>query len=181
MSRQRKWRVIFTLGILLDAVYLSFAQAADAPSGWKTECAGYYQLSLPAEVEVALLDMDDNGKRLEYVFPDGRKATYADWFKGMFPVTTPQPRSVFEKEISADNKGKIEYKKKLLAKGKPNSASRTKFYSDLMPETFRADWGGGGTSLYMQRDGRIYYHSIDNPYLSKTPEDLDAPPPLPRK
>lgn len=143
MSRQRKWRVIFTLGILLDAVYLSFAQAADAPPGWKTECVGHYQLSLPAEVEMALVDIDENGERTRYRFPNGREATYYDWFRGVPQVTTPQPLSVFEKEIRAKKENAMKYKKELLAKGKPNTASRIKFHSDLMPATFRIDRGGG--------------------------------------
>ena len=165
--------VLSTLGILINAIYLSFAQAEVLPPGWKTECVGYYQLSLPAEVEVALLDMNDKGERTEYRFPDGREA-YSRWFEGAFPVTTPQPLRIFEKKISAAEKNMMEFKKELLAEGKPNTANRIKFHSDLMPETFRLDWGGGA-SLYMQHGGRIYDYRIENPFPRHT-KDV-APPP----
>ena len=167
MSGQRKWFALFTLGIFLNTVYLGLAQASALPPGWKTECVGYYQLSLPAEVEVALprIDIDKKG----FFFTDGIEAHYSRLtFDGpLFVFATAHPPSAFEQVIKVAQKNEMEEKKQLLAEGKPNTAARIQFYADLMPETFRID-DGWGTNLYMQRSGRVYKHSIRNPYSPKT-------------
>ena len=174
MTGQRKWFALFTLGILLNTVYLSFAQASALPPGWKTECVGFYQLSFPAEVEMALVEIDQKGERTKYHYPDGREATHSYWFRGARQVTTRQPLSVFEKEISVDKVDMMAYKKKLLTQGRPNTANRIQFHAELMPETFRRD-SGLGASLSMQRGGRIYNYMIENPF-PKPAQDVDPPP-----
>lgn len=174
MSGQFKWRVVFTLGIF-NAVTIGVAQASALPPGWKTECVGYYQLSLPTEVEVALprIDIDKTG----FFFTDGLEARYSRLsFEGsLFVRATAHPPDAFEQVIEIAKKNGMEEKKKLLAAGKRNTAARIRFYSDLMPEIFRID-DGWGASLYMRRSGYVYKHSMSNPYSPNTSEALEKKP-----
>ena len=173
MSSQYTWRVVFTLGLFLNAMDIGFAQASALPPGWKTECVGYYQLSLPAEVEVALppllpYDEDKDEDKHGYVFTDGRGAQYSRLlFEDPYSIATSHPPNTFAQVIERTKENVMKKKKKLLAAGKRNTAARIQFYSDLMPEAFRID-DGWSAHLYMQRKGRVYYHRIRNPYSPKT-------------
>lgn len=168
---------ILTLGMFLTIVCLMpFLVRAETPQGWKTECVGYYQLSFPGEVEVALTHIEANGERTGYQFMDGIKAESPPLFvERVFFVTssTPQFPDAFEQVIRDAKKDTMEKKKKLLAEGERHATDRIRFYTDLMPTTFRVD-GGWSATFYTQRDGRIHIYSIPNPYSPEEDRALTA-------
>ena len=146
--------LLSTLSIFFNAVCLSFAQAAPPP-GWKTECIGYYQLSLPAEVDRVEIDKVE-------LFDDQTEGTIGG-SSGRFSSMAESPSpGAFEEVIRSAKEDQMKKKKELLAEGKPNTAARIQFYADLMPETFRID-DGWRTTLYLQRGKHIYHYSMDNP------------------
>lgn len=69
---------IFTFVFLLFATNLAHADKPNEPDLWKTECIGRYQITLPSEVEIALIKLNKNkdGTSGE-LFNDGQVASFA--------------------------------------------------------------------------------------------------------
>ena len=175
MSGQRKWFAFFTLGIFLNVVYFNFVQAGTLPPGWKTECVGYYQLNLPAEVEADLSNysISANEQRSKF-YTDGIGMFSADlYIDGRFSVADARYPGAFEEVITSAKENMVKEKEALLAEGKRNTANRIQFYPDLMPKTVRID-DSWGAYVYFQRGEHIYVHAIGNPY-TKTAQTLEKP------
>ena len=163
MKSKFKLPGIFTLGIFLAiGCLMPILVQADTPPGWRTECVGYYQLSFPGEVEVALtrpdaIDVVGGDNR----FTDGSRAPDSSLHIGdPYFVTDLQSTDVFKKFKKKIEIDMARDKKKLIAKGKGDTAKSIRPYPVSIPNTFGWIYGDYGANIFLQRNQHIYWHTL---------------------
>jgi hypothetical protein len=147
------------------------ARPAPIPDDWKTECIGYFNISVPGEVEVTATSRVTPQERRS-VFQKQPSHFASLEHGGRYQVSHEAPHSVFDrfKEETAS------YINQLYSDQKdPDGGIRT---FAKRGENFFSEHYKGPTQTftvsYSWADGRIYTHQVDSQYIHSTDAQLDA-------
>ena len=160
-GNQQRSLVVFTAGWLLLASANAFA--ADASADWKTECVGRFQVSLPGEVEMALLipqalvKSDINNK---YRFLDQTSAPRSDIrYQGTLGVSAGLNEGDFTQLRSDISQKKQKSKQYFLENDDPSTANSIRLFDIASVDTFA--WRSKQTvDAYIYRSRHIFHYFV---------------------
>jgi hypothetical protein len=162
-------RIVATVAGLLAASVCANSVAVEVPKGWKTECVGRYQISVPGDVESALVDIRAllEPKPIDpFRFSDGGKAPYSTLiYQGEIFVSGDVKESDVVK-LRKDVGSRISsLKKELREEGDTAAANQTVWVPLNTPNAFA--WRvEAAVHLFLARGGRLF-----NLKLSGYPEE----------
>ncbi|WP_458371928.1 T6SS immunity protein Tli4 family protein [Pseudomonas lactis] len=150
---------------------LSFALQAKPqviPDDWKTECVGYFQISLPGEVEIGVVQNDPNPSKGTHNLQNTGNQFFAEsrYLKGSVRTSPILPESSFSR--IKDEKSKLaEKSRKDVAGETPINVLDYKSEKKSLTYSFSSKHGTTGV-VYLYQAGRIYFYWQSEAELAAT-------------
>jgi hypothetical protein len=139
------------------------AKPEPVPDDWKTECIGYFNISVPGEVDIAMAGIGPEGEIKSPVFSYFRQPMLLGLAHGGgFQVTGKVPYDFF---INKKNSDIEKQDKRLIEQAKTGGSLKSYDNSrdDFFSKTF-ADSEDTWISSYQWADGRMYLHEVTTVY-----------------
>ena len=151
---------------------LCHAKPAQIPNDWKTECIGYFNISFPGEVEIALSDIEADGRVTNPSFSYVRRPMLGGLAHGgQFQVTDKVSYDFFSKKKNDE----MTYLDKLTIEQAKTGGSFKNYDNnrkDFFTKTF-ADLDGTAVTSYRWMEDRMYLHRVDTRYLHFTDAQVE--------
>src|SRR3979490_3172397 len=149
------------------------AKPAQVPADWRTECIGYFNISVPGEVDIAMATIKTDGRVTTPAFSYARQPLFCSLVHGgEFQVSEDVSYDFFTKKRNNDIK-KLEELKIEEAKSGGHFRSYDISRDDYFSETFAGSEDTWITS-YRWADNRMYLHEINTKYHKFSDARLNA-------
>ncbi|WP_300729942.1 T6SS immunity protein Tli4 family protein [Pseudomonas sp.] len=137
----------------------SFALQAKTPAipdDWKTECVGYFQISLPGEIEVGVVQSDPDPSKGTHNLQNQVNHFFADsFYTGGIRTSSELPERSFSRINNVKPK-EIEELKGMVAEDAPIDTPEYKTDDNTLIYTLQ-DKSGATASTFIYQAGRIYF------------------------
>ena len=149
------------------------AKTQVTPENWKTECVGYFQISLPGEVEIGVVQNDpDPSKGTHNLEKWGNQFFASSIYRGGVRTSSELP----ERSFLRIKKAKDSYIEELKEEAKKDPAVQIIKYESgpesLLLSYYDNDWYYG--YIYIYRAGRIYFFDTSRKVTSSTKEKFES-------
>ena len=139
---------------------MSFALQAKPqviPEDWKTECVGYFQISLPGEVEIGVVRDDPDPSKGRHNLLRRGNQFFADsaYFGGGIRTSTLLPESTFSR-IKDEKPNEVEKLREMAASSSPFEFLEYKTEEKLITYILQ-DKRGSSAVTFIYQAGRIYF------------------------
>lgn len=150
-------KIIVRACLLGSISFAVTAKTQDPPEDWKTECVGYFQVSIPGEVDIGIARGGPDPSKLSQALNVGDYDLFADsrYLGGLILTSSPLPETSFLR-IKNEKPKEVEKLREMAASSSPFEFLEYKIDKNVITYILQ-DKRGSSALTFIYQSGRIYF------------------------